>query len=164
MEAYSCCFTGHRMIRREDFDGVLDSLRHALPIFADSGVNEFICGGALGFDTLAAQEVLRLKKDFPLVRLSLVLPCKDQSARWTAAQKETYASILEKADHTECLFDKYVPGCMQMRNRRMVDRSHVCIAYYTGRPGGTDYTVKYAKEKGVRLLFVPMKEESVWEA
>ncbi len=163
MRPLSCCFTGHRILAAGDRERLVCDLRHALPVFAESGVKEFICGGALGFDMLAAEEVLRLKQSFPDIRLSLVLPCRDQAARWTVAQKSIYASILEKADEVDCLFEGYVNGCMQMRNRRMVDRSQVCIAYYSGKPGGTAYTVNYAKEKGIRLLFLPAKEVPTWE-
>ena len=131
--------------------------------FSESGVGEFICGGALGFDTMAATEVLRQKADFPHIRLSLILPCRDQAARWNAAQRKIYTEILEKADKIEYLFERYVPGCMQMRNRRMVDRADVCVAYYNGTPGGTAYTVQYAREKGVRVLQIPVKEEPQWE-
>lgn len=163
MKTYRCCFTGHRLISAADRPALIRDLRQTLAVFADSGVGEFICGGALGFDTLAAEEVLRLKQDFPRLRLSLILPCRTQADRWTAAQRDTYNTILEKADEKEYLFDRYVDGCMQMRNRRMVDRADVCVAYYRGTPGGTAYTVNYAKEKGVRLLFVPAKEEAIWE-
>ncbi len=150
------------MIAIKDKDALIKDLRTTLELFASSGMREFICGGALGFDTLAATEVLRLKERFPDISLFLALPCRDQAARWTSAQKKTYDAILQKADKVEWLFDHYVPGCMQMRNRFMVDHADVCVAYYTGRPGGTMQTIQYAKEKGVRLLFVPAKEENPW--
>lgn len=162
MKTLTCCFTGHRFFSGSDRTLLIRDLRRLLPSLAASGVTEFICGGALGFDTLAAQEVLQLKNSFPDVRLSLVLPCRTQADRWTEAQKAVYDSILERADETECLFDHYVNGCMQIRNRRMVDRADICIAYYTGRPGGTAYTVEYAKTQGVRILFLA-QEDSVWE-
>ena len=130
---------------------------------SDGGVTRFICGGALGFDTLAAETVLKIRKKNPAVTLSLILPCRDQAARWTESQKKFYNAILEKADEKEFLFDRYVNGCMQMRNRKMVDASQICIAYYQGRPGGTMQTVAYAKEKGLRLLFLPVKEATEWE-
>ncbi len=164
MKTYSCCFTGHRIIPAQDLACISETLPQTLRTFIDSGVTEFICGGALGFDTLAAKAVLRQKQQFPHIRLSLVLPCRDQAVRWSAAQRETYDAILAQADDVEYLFDHYVNGCMQMRNRRMVDRADVCVAYCTGKAGGTAYTVKYAKEKGVRLLFIPAKEECSWEA
>ena len=40
----------------------------------NSGYLYFGAGGALGFDTLAAQTVLDLKKDYPQIKLILVLP------------------------------------------------------------------------------------------
>lgn len=163
MKHLSCCFTGHRIIASVDKPAVIRDLRTMLRNLAASGMQEFICGGALGFDTLAAEEVLSLKKEFPDISLFLVLPCRDQSARWTAKQKETFQSILERADKVECLFEHYVSGCMHMRNRFMVDHADLCIAYYKGKPGGTAYTVQYAKEKGIHLLYIPSKEDSPWE-
>lgn len=164
MAMKSCCFTGHRMIPIRDSARISAALSQTLRTFADAGITEFICGGALGFDTLAAQAVLKLRQQLPHIRLSMVLPCRNQAERWSAAQRETYNAILAQADETEFLFDRYVNGCMQIRNRRMVDRADVCVAYYTGRPGGTAYTVKYAEEKGIRLFFIPAKEEHAWEA
>ena len=163
MQTYSCCFTGHRIIPAHERKPLLEALRSTLRIFAAGGITEYICGGALGFDTLAAEEVLRLKTDFPHIRLTLVLPCRDQAARWTVKQKETYAAILDSADKIECLFESYVEGCMHMRNRFMVDHADVCVAYFSGKPGGTAYTVQYAREKGVKVVFVPAKEEYPWE-
>ena len=158
MEVYRCCFTGHRIIPLKDREPLDHALRETIRVFAKNGMEEFICGGALGFDTMAALEVLRQKKDFPHIRLTLVIPCKDQAARWTGPQKKIYQDILEKADSVICLFDHYVNGCMQMRNRYMVDHAHVCVAYYNGGAGGTAYTLRYAKEKNVLVQRIPVKE------
>ena len=163
MKEYACCFTGHRIIALRDKAALIKDLETVVETLAESGVNRFICGGALGFDTLSAQAILKAKEKYPHIILSLVLPCRDQAARWTESQKKLYNTILEKADEKEFLFDRYVKGCMQMRNRRMVDASQVCVAYYQGKPGGTAQTVAYAKEKGVHLLFLPVKEAIKWE-
>ncbi len=164
MKEYSCCFTGHRIIAFDDREKIEKDMRQVMEALIEGGVTRFICGGALGFDTLAALSVLKLKETFPHITLSLALPCRDQAARWTEKQRKLYEDILMKADHTDYMFDHYVQGCMQMRNRFMVDNADICIAYYTGRPGGTRQTVNYAKEKSVRLIFVPTKEENPWEA
>ncbi|MBQ7036558.1 MAG: DUF1273 family protein [Clostridia bacterium] len=163
MNDYTCCFTGHRIIATRDRAALIKDLRTTIETLAGSGMRQFICGGALGFDTMAAIEVLRLKAVYPDITLSLALPCRDQAARWNAGQRKLYDEILQKADHVEYMFDNYVNGCMQMRNRYMVDHADVCVAYYNGRPGGTGGTVAYAKEKGVRLIFIPAKEETKWE-
>jgi hypothetical protein len=36
----------------------------------------------------------------------------------------------------------------------MVDHSALCVAYFTGRPGGTMYTVRYARERSVPVCFL----------
>lgn len=159
MKEYTCCFTGHRMILAKDRTALTKDLRVTVETLAASGVTTFICGGALGFDTMAALEVLKLKETHPAVTLTLALPCRNQAARWTEKQRTLYEDILRKADHTEYMFDGYVEGCMQIRNRYMVDHADICVAYFTGRPGGTAQTVAYAKEKGVRLIFIPAKED-----
>ena len=152
------CFTGHRVILEKDRAHLLPALRDMVRGLCIGGVTEFYCGGALGFDTLAAEEVLRQKAEFPDIRLILVLPCRDQAARWSVRQKEKYEAILEKADHVECLFENYVTGCMHARNRYLVDHADVCVAYLYNAKSGTAYTVRYAEDKGVRVLFVPRRE------
>ena len=47
------------------------------------------------------------------------------------------------------LNETYAPGCFHQRNRYMVDKADCVIAVWDGTPGGTGYTVAYAREKGV---------------
>ncbi|MDR1117393.1 MAG: SLOG family protein [Oscillospiraceae bacterium] len=55
------------------------------------GVIYFGAGGALEFDTVAAQTVVELKKVYPQIKLILVLPCKTQTRGW---RKEDIAQKL----------------------------------------------------------------------
>ena len=56
-----CCFTGHRRIPEQEMLWVRRRLREEILDLAQKGVDTFLTGGALGFDTLAAQEVLRMR-------------------------------------------------------------------------------------------------------
>ena len=47
----------------------------------------------MGFDTLAAQEVLNLRKQYKDIKLILVLPCRDQADRWKAEDQEEYEKM-----------------------------------------------------------------------
>ena len=78
----TCCFTGHRKIPLDQLESVTQRLRDAVIASIKDGYLYFGAGGALEFDTLAAQTVLNLKKDYPLVKLILVLPCKTQTRGW----------------------------------------------------------------------------------
>ncbi len=162
MSTFTCCFSGHRIIAREDAFTLMDDLRSTLDIFIQGGITRFIAGGALGFDTMAAKEVLSLRDIYPEVRLHLILPCRDQAKLWHKAAIAEYERILAAADSHEFLFDRYVEGCMQVRNRIMVNNSDVLLAYYKNRAGGTRKTLEYAKEKGIRILCLPIKEEPTW--
>lgn len=84
MKNKTCCFTGHRQIPVEDLPALSAKLREAVISYIEKGYTFFGAGGALGFDTLAAQEILSLKKQFPHIKLILVLPCRDQAVRWEA--------------------------------------------------------------------------------
>ncbi len=112
--------------------------------------------GAIGFDTIAAQTVIRLRREFPNIRLVLALPCSPeyQTRNWTAQQKNEYQEILSRADEVRVLSDKYKSGCMFTRNRHMVDNSSTLIYYLRSDKGDTKYTVDYAKRKSIDLVGV----------
>lgn len=155
----ACCFTGHRHLSREEAARVRPLLRREVAHLAtDKGVEHFLTGGALGFDTLAAQETLYAKEELPWIRLTLVLPCRGQEARWAPKDRAVYQTLQRQADEVLFLADAYSNGCMHARNRFLVDHSAYCLCYLrdTAR-GGTAYTVRYAKKRGseVANLFEP---------
>ncbi len=142
------CFTGHRIIAKQDEQKLKNDLESTLRTLVSYGVKSFICGGAIGFDTLAAKAVLALKEELEEIKLVLILPCKNQDAKWNQRQRDEYARILRKADHVEYVSDDYTPTCMHDRNRRMVDICGYCISYLRKKSSGTQYTVSYAEQNG----------------
>lgn len=143
----SCCFTGHRIIRTEHRDKLNENLCLIIEDLYNTGVYRFLCGGALGFDTVAAKAVISMKSKFPAIKLILALPCHEQEKSWSKSSIIEYEAIKSSADEVIYISDKYYDGCMQKRNRFMVDNSTHCVFYLTSVRGGTGYTVKYALEK-----------------
>jgi len=88
MKNQTCCFTGHRKIHKDEITELQKSLENELIKLIIQGVKYFAAGGALGFDTLAALAVLKLKKKFPHIKLILVLPHKEQTTRWRDKDKK----------------------------------------------------------------------------
>ena len=149
----SVCFTGHRELEPETAEGIRTLVREAVKIYIKRGYNTFIAGGALGFDTIAAEEVLRLREELGGIKLVLALPCKSQTKKWRSdGDISRHSRVFEQADEVICTSDSYYPGCMHLRNRFMVDNSSVCIAYCTRDTGGSAYTCKYAEKKGRELV------------
>lgn len=142
-------FTGHRVVA--DKAAVYARLTDTIRDLIQQGAQTFICGGALGFDTLAAQAVLALRREYPIL-LFLAIPCGDQDAKFTVAQKEEYARIRASADRVMVVSERYTPGCMHERNRYMVDRADVLVAYCHKRTGGSAYTLSYAEKEGKTII------------
>ncbi|MBQ3064304.1 MAG: DUF1273 family protein [Clostridia bacterium] len=147
-----CCFTGHRAIAASKRLALVAQLDRTLSLLLAEGFTIFRCGGARGFDTLAALRVLHLKKSHPEITLSLILPCPDQANAWQEGERLIWQDILNKADEVRFITERYTPDCMHLRNRALVDGADTCVAYLTHNRGGTLYTCSYALKQGVRLI------------
>ena len=148
----TCCFTGHRHIPPSDIPKLTACMEETVEILIQRSFDTFISGGALGFDTLAAETVLRLKKKHPHIRLVMALPCRNQQIKWSPYQQNKYNNILAQSDELIYLSEEYHTGCMHLRNRYMIDNSGLCIAYMTRSGGGTSYTVRYAESQEVETV------------
>ncbi len=148
----TACFTGHRQIPAEEEEKIRARLDEVIADLIGQGIECFAAGGALGFDTMAAQAVLRAKEQHPQIRLILILPFPDHGGRWSERNRKAYEEIIAQADEVEYATEHYTRFCMFARNRRLVDRACVCVAYQTKDTGGTAYTVKYARSKGLRII------------
>lgn len=148
----TCCFTGHRELSPYTPKEVFNETRNVISRLFDKGIIYYGTGGALGFDTVAAEAVLSVQKEHPEVKLILVLPCENQTKYWKQQDIDVYNDIKANADKVKILSPYYYNGCMQKRNRHLVDCSSTCICFLTKNEGGTAYTVDYAKEKGVKVI------------
>lgn len=151
MKGRTCCFTGHRCIPLEDYNAVINRTAEMVEKLVKEGYLYFGAGGALGYDTISALTVLKLRKRYPKIRLILVLPCRDQTQGWAKKDVLAYEEIKKQADKVVYTSERYTKGCMHKRNRHLVDNSSVCIAYLTRSKGGTAYTVDYALKQGLRV-------------
>ncbi len=152
MKDKTCCFTGHRDIPEHEREKVKKLLLFTIEKLIERGVIFFGSGGALGFDTLAAQAVLELKQKYPQIKLIMVYPCKDQTAFWSEKDIAEYNRIKAASDKVVYTSEKYDKSCMFKRNRHLVNHSGYCVCYLTRQTGGTAYTVRYAKENGLAII------------
>ena len=153
----SVCFTGHRTIAedKEKLSARLYTLLERL--VAEQKVTDFYTGGAVGWDALAALTVLKLRENYPEIKLHLVLPCpfEEQSAKWNEAQKEEHKHIASLADTKEFTSEHLGKNAMKIRNARLVElASDYCICYWNPKHyrSGTGQTVRMAQKKGIEVI------------
>jgi len=148
----SCSFTGHRRISAEHIRKICLTLRPLLITLVNNGCTDFYAGGALGFDTLAALEVLRLRTEFPQIKLHLILPNSEQTAEWKDQDVETYEFIKEQANSFIYLDMEYSTESLHRRNRELVDRCDILVCFKLSGRSGTASTVRYAASKGREVI------------
>ena len=146
-----CAFTGHRNLKGTDFDEQL--LERVVSDLVKNGYNRFLCGMAVGFDMKAAQAVLALKGLYD-VELAACLPCANQSERFSEKNKKLYNEILSRCDDIIVMEPEYKTGCMQMRDRYLVDNCDVLVSFLRKPSGGTYYTVQYAVKQNKKIIKV----------
>ena len=148
----TACFTGHRNIKQSDIKPLEKKLEKLLEKLIGEGIVYFGCGGAVGFDFLSGFTVLRLRERYNHIKLIMVLPCRNQDAKWTAEQKRDYKRLLDAADKAVCLSEAYYDGYMLARNSHLIQHSAVCVAYLTNTVrSGTAQTVRLARENNLTV-------------
>lgn len=146
-----CIFTGHRALPR-DLNPLRAALRTEMERLAERGYTDFACGGAMGFDLLAAELTLELRELRPEVRLLMILPCPHQEARYAAEDRRRYAEVLARADLVRYTSDRYYRGCMLTRDRALAASADFCLCWLLRSDSGTGYTVRQAALRGVPVF------------
>ena len=150
------CFTGHKDFE-EDYDHLSKRVGIAIEDAYEAGINTFIAGGARGFDTLAAKEVLKLRNEHKDVRLVLALPFRDQpkvEGDWSSVETNLFYENLKAADDVIYVNEIDPKAKYHARDRYMVDHSCKVVSYLRRQHSGTGYTVNYAKGKNREIIFL----------
>ena len=89
------------------------------------------------------------------VSVEAAIPCPTQADGWPRAQQERYRRLVAACDYETLVQSSYSPGCMQRRNRYMVDHAALLLAVHNGQPGGTRRTMEYAMRRGLQIVDIP---------
>lgn len=154
MKHRTCCFTGHRALPASKMQAILANLHREIDALIEGGVRDFLSGGALGFDQIAASIILDKRQMCRDVRLILTLPCKDQDARWNEGQRVAYRALLRRADEVIYVSEAYDEGCMKRRNAYMVARSDFCLCALLRERSCAGQTVRLARQSGLKVIDV----------
>ena len=121
-------------------------IEQAIISVIENGITIFLNGGQGYFDKTCAVIVHRLKKNYPHIKIILVIPYRD----FRIFNDSLFDEIIYPFEtHT---FSYYTyKGNIPKRNRWAVDHSSVAICYVY-RAGGAEKTLKYAKNQKLRII------------
>ena len=161
---HTCCFTGYREYKlpwgSDESDPRCRKLQQQIfdavdAVYAD-GIRHFICGMARGVDLYACEAVLQLREKYRDITVEAAIPCPSQPEGWPEDEQRRWHDLVDRCDYETVVQDHYDAGCMQRRNRYMVDHASLLIAVNDGARGGTRSTIEYAFKRGVNVLDIPL--------
>ncbi len=152
----TCCLTGHRILPPAEQEDVLARLSaHVERLIREEGVRYFGVGGAVGFDMLGAEYLLRLRdtaeKDLRIISV-IPWPGWMRTGDWTASLRARQRKILAASDKVVYVRPAWENSLYLLRDRRLVEDSAFCISYCNRPRTGAAYTVRYALRQGVHVL------------
>jgi len=106
------------------------------------GAGDFLLGGYGQFDACAASIVWEMKKKYPAIQSTLVLPYLDRKVDATRYDGMTYPP-LEKVPKRYAI---------SKRNEWMVDEADTVVAYVIRSWGGAANTLAYAQRRKKRVI------------
>ena len=151
------CFSGYRpekfsfALNSPQGERLINDIEKCVQTLINKGFVNFIVGGATGFDTVCGEVLIKLKKDYPQIKIYSYIPFKNMHLYFGAHWRDRQNRVLKNSFVT-VLNEEFYRGCYFERNRKMVDEAQVLVCYYDGADGGTAYTENYAKKKGIEII------------
>ena len=112
---------------------------------------EFLVGRDGEFDQIVSSAGRRLKAEWgdSICALTLVLPYMRAEYSDNMKSFEAYYDSIEVCEESAIAHPK---GAIQIRNRRMVDRSDMVVCYIDHEYGGAYQTIQYAKKQKKKII------------
>ena len=158
----SASFTGHRVIQPNHYGRINELVMRSIQYLYNEGCRIFYTGGALGFDTICAQQVILFRLTHPDVELRVIVPCENQNKNWSYKQTQMYEYILSGANSVQVISEEYTSTCMYERNRRLAEVCDYLVAYVGKERSGSSQTMRLAKESGKTVfnIFPTLEKEN----
>ncbi len=152
MKEYTCVIAGHRNIPRNKINYVKQRLREEIEKLIKQGVINFCTKADRGFETIAALLLLELQKRNNNIKLILVSSCAEETRLWDKSDIAVYEQIkLSCAEHIK-ISEHFTYGCVQKRNRHLVDTSSVMLTYHRKVTGDTAFIINYAEKRDLPII------------
>lgn len=147
----SCCFIGHNSIPIS----LIMRLKaiSAMEDLIDQGVTDFYAAGIVGWDMICEKAFLRLREEYPQIKLHLLLSQykKSRMKNRNKDPNKNFGAVLSSSDGVE--FD-FVEGCLTKRMAKIVELSDCCLCYYEkiASSSSTALTIRLAEKKGIKII------------
>lgn len=142
MRLHRCCFAGPRFEVLHASDSVIaewieTEIRKAIK----DGYTTFITGMSMGTDILAGEIVVRLKAEFPDIKLIAISPYPGFEQKWRQEHRKRYRDLIRDADLLKYAAPKYAVDALEKRGAFLI-RHSARILLVNGRDTGSVYEIE----------------------
>lgn len=150
MNIYTVSFFGHRRVENpSEIENRLDDILY--DIITRNEYVEFLIGRNGDFDLLASSVIKRAihKYGYGNTSFTLVLPYMDAIYR---DNKHSYLAYYDEVEICAESAKAHYKSAIQIRNRKMAERSDLVICYIQHKSGGAYKTIQYAKKLNCEIV------------
>lgn len=156
MERRFCFFVGNRELPAYRIKMIRQQVKDTIDELMGEGIKFFFVSGEPGFETLAAEEIVRYRMHYPDsgIQLIFIPPTQEQrmemspqelrkaeALRWTADQ------VFDLTSYPELQDDK-------LRRKWMVECSSACVTYFSRIRDCSSDTIQYAQQRGLHIVHI----------
>ena len=158
MDTCTVSFFGHRQLDSPlQIEKRLEQL--VIELLAAQSYVEFLVGRDGEFDLLAASVIHRCQRTFRADNSALVWVMPYLTAEYRD-NEEAFREYYNGIEICEKAAGKHFKAAFQIRNRSMIDRSDLAVFCIQHTNGGAWQMLRYAKRRGIPILFVnPVESE-----
>ena len=142
-------FCGHRDVLPDE--EVRHLLNDAIETEIQNGAEQFLVGGRGDFDSMAAAAVRAAKRRHKDKRIQLYL-VEPYMREGINQDKAYYESLYDGIIIPQELLGVHPKAAITKRNRWLVEQADCLIAFVQRDFGGAYQTLKYAEQKGIRIV------------
>ena len=148
LDVYRVSFIGHREV--DDFFFVEEQVYSVVcELIRTKEYVEFYVGRNGEFDTLVASVIKRVKRELGEHNSSLILVVP-----YLVAEMESYENYYDEVEYPQELHKVHYKSAITKRNKWLVDKSDMLIAYVTHDYGGAAQCLKKAIDRGIEIRHV----------
>ena len=143
-----CAFFGHR--DTPITNSLTSKLEETLVSLINQGVDEFWCCEQGNFDWIARSTILRLKKEFPHIKVCYILAYRTLLNTEISQNylEDTYDDII----YPEIAENGYQKFAITRRNRYIAENTDVVVCYVTKRIGGAFKAMQTAQQFKKKII------------
>ena len=154
MERRFCFFVGNRELPAYRIKAIRQQVKETLDELIAMGIQYYFIGGEPGFETLAAEEIVRYRMRCPESGIQLVFipPTETQRMRLSAQERQKMETIRWTADQVFDLAAYPELSNDPLRKRWIVECSSACVTYFSRIRDCSSDIIQYAQRSGLHIV------------